>query len=385
MPEFGGAAVESAPAMTARRYRVEFTGAGGEYFRIWIVNLLLTILTLGIYSAWAKVRKLQYFYRNTRLDGSVFDYHGKPIAILKGRIIALLLIGFYNFAFQFSLMLGIVAAAIFAGVLPWLLVQSQRFRLHNSSYRALRFRFIGPVREAYFIFGIPFVVFLGVGLVIGVAAGPRPNPAIMGIAGLLYLGVFLLFPYLHYRLKRYQHNFTYFGQARGHIRASLGGYYAVYGIALLIGLACVGAFAFLMFGAGMAAALGGQRGGAAAALVIMLLIFAFYGVLIGLGPFVMARIQNHVWNNTLLGLVGFESKVKARRLIFIVLTNIVLIILTLGLFTPFAAVRVAKYKLESMTVLSTTDLAGFVAQQSAAEVSATGEGAADLLDIDFAL
>ncbi len=30
-----------------------FTGNGGEYFRIWIVNLMLTIVTLGIYSAWA--------------------------------------------------------------------------------------------------------------------------------------------------------------------------------------------------------------------------------------------------------------------------------------------------------------------------------------------
>ena len=51
----------------------EFSGKGGEYFRIWIVNLALTILTLGIYSAWAKVRRLQYFHRNTALIGNSFD------------------------------------------------------------------------------------------------------------------------------------------------------------------------------------------------------------------------------------------------------------------------------------------------------------------------
>ena len=34
-----------------------FHGNGAEYFRIWIVNFLLTLLTLGVYSAWAKVRK----------------------------------------------------------------------------------------------------------------------------------------------------------------------------------------------------------------------------------------------------------------------------------------------------------------------------------------
>ena len=66
-----------------------FTGQGSEYFRIWVVNLLLTLVTLGVYSAWAKVRTARYFRNNTRLDGHVFDYHGNPAAILRGRIIAL--------------------------------------------------------------------------------------------------------------------------------------------------------------------------------------------------------------------------------------------------------------------------------------------------------
>ena len=80
----------AAPAFNAEA-RIEpfkFTGSGAEYFRIWIVNLLLTILTLGIYSAWAKVRRLRYFYGNTTLAGSSFEYHGQPLQILKGRLIA---------------------------------------------------------------------------------------------------------------------------------------------------------------------------------------------------------------------------------------------------------------------------------------------------------
>ena len=50
--------------------RFQFTGKTGEYFGIWIVNLFLTIVTLGIYSAWAKVRKKRYFYANTIIDGA---------------------------------------------------------------------------------------------------------------------------------------------------------------------------------------------------------------------------------------------------------------------------------------------------------------------------
>lgn len=64
-PVLGGAPAPAVP----QPLRVRFCGSGSEYFRIWIVNLLLTIVTLGIYSAWAKVRTLQYFYRNTQLGG----------------------------------------------------------------------------------------------------------------------------------------------------------------------------------------------------------------------------------------------------------------------------------------------------------------------------
>jgi uncharacterized membrane protein YjgN (DUF898 family) len=105
-----------------------FTGTGGEYFRMWIVNLLLSVITLGVYSAWAKVRRLEYFYRNTRLAGSSFDYHGDPMAILKGRIVGAMLFGGYYAASLVSPMLGVAAFGALAAVLPWLIVRSLRFR-----------------------------------------------------------------------------------------------------------------------------------------------------------------------------------------------------------------------------------------------------------------
>ena len=68
--------------------RPEFSGSAAEYFRIWVVNLFFSLATLGVYSAWAKVRKKRYFYGATRLDGDTFDYFASPKAILYGRIIA---------------------------------------------------------------------------------------------------------------------------------------------------------------------------------------------------------------------------------------------------------------------------------------------------------
>jgi hypothetical protein len=70
-----------------RRLALKFNGSAGEYFRIWIVNIALTILTLGIYGAWAKVRTRRYFYSNTLLDGQPFDYTAKPGTILMGHLI----------------------------------------------------------------------------------------------------------------------------------------------------------------------------------------------------------------------------------------------------------------------------------------------------------
>ncbi|WP_038928812.1 DUF898 family protein, partial [Yersinia pestis] len=70
-------------------HRVAFKGEGGEYFSIWLVNLLLTIITLGVYSAWATVRRRRYFYGNTELNGDRFDYHAEPIEILKGRLMVI--------------------------------------------------------------------------------------------------------------------------------------------------------------------------------------------------------------------------------------------------------------------------------------------------------
>src|SRR6202166_4639400 len=98
---------------------LSFTGTGGEYFGIWIVNLLLTIATLGIYSAWAKVRRLQYFYRNTRVAGAIFDYHGNPKAILKGRILALILVAAYKISYDISMWATVVVVLVLAGIMPW--------------------------------------------------------------------------------------------------------------------------------------------------------------------------------------------------------------------------------------------------------------------------
>jgi len=103
---------------------VRFTGKASEYFGIWIVNLLLTIVTIGIYSAWAKVRRLQYFYRHTEVAGSSFDFHGSPVKILIGRVTALILFIAYNYSVRLHSPLTLAIIVGLAAILPWLLRNS---------------------------------------------------------------------------------------------------------------------------------------------------------------------------------------------------------------------------------------------------------------------
>src|SRR5438128_3835199 len=131
-----------------KRYAVEFSASAGEYFRIWIVNLALTIVTIGIYSAWAKVRKKRYFYAHTRIAGEGFEYRGNPIAILKGRLVAVALVALYSIAGQFSPLAQGVLALVFAIVFPWLYVRSLAFNAYNSAYRNMRFHFSATYVEA---------------------------------------------------------------------------------------------------------------------------------------------------------------------------------------------------------------------------------------------
>jgi uncharacterized membrane protein YjgN (DUF898 family) len=144
---------------------VVFSGQGRDYFGIWAVNLLLTILTLGIYSAWAKVRRMHFFYRHTSLAGAAFDYHGEPLSILKGRTLAFLMFMAYQISAETEPIVAAIVFVILMAVMPWLLHRSLCFRMHNSSYRGLRFVFRGGVRQAYVVFlGLPLLILISLGL-----------------------------------------------------------------------------------------------------------------------------------------------------------------------------------------------------------------------------
>jgi uncharacterized membrane protein YjgN (DUF898 family) len=342
------------------RERFTFCGTGSEYFRIWIVNILLTVLTLGIYSAWAKVRQTQYFYRNTRLAGTGFDYHGNPIAILKGRIIAALLFLSYYAAGAVSPVAGGVAFVILLSVLPWLIGRSLRFRFYNTSYRGLRFRFTGTTADAYKVF------------------------LLLPIAAVLTLGA--LAPMWHQRLKRYLHSNAWYGRTQFSFDATVGGFYRVYlaAFGLLLALIAGGILLVVPFVMGGLAGAGTSAGaiGLTVGLLAAMAMYVFASV--AMWAFITARVQNLAWNHTQLGPHRFVSTIEAGRLVLITVTNLLGMLVTLGLFKPFAEVRVTEYLLSTSTVVVSGNLNEFVAGGQL-EIGATGEEAVEMFDIDLAI
>ena len=150
-----------------QHFRIIFSGSAGEYFRIWIVNLFLTVLTLGIYAAWARVRTRRYFHAHTLLAGQSFDYLANPWYILKGNLVIVTGFLIYMFVNSYDPLYSIAVLIVFYLVLPFLIYKSLRFNAYNTTYRNIRFRFLGSLKESYKTYLlIPMLIPLTLGLIV---------------------------------------------------------------------------------------------------------------------------------------------------------------------------------------------------------------------------
>jgi len=141
-----------------------FHGETREYFRIWIVNTLLTLLTLGLYAAWAKVRKRRYLRGNTEPMGHRFDYVADPRRILAGNVLVALMFLAYMIVGEVYPMVRIGALVVGLALLPWVVVRSLAFNAHNTVYRGMRFY----SRQTY---GMAALTYIGQWFIILITAG----------------------------------------------------------------------------------------------------------------------------------------------------------------------------------------------------------------------
>jgi uncharacterized membrane protein YjgN (DUF898 family) len=358
IPEY---TLDAASASAAPRIeRFAFMGSGGEYFRIWIVNLLLSLLTLGIYSAWAKVRRLRYFYGNTHLAGSAFEYHGKPLQILKGRLIVFAVLAtfitlttiwpFTNLLFVLALLFGT----------PWIIVRARMFQMRMSSYRNIRCNFDDDYGEAARIF--------------------------IGLALLITLTVGLIYPYWSYRRYQFLITNTRFGTTPLGLKARAGEFYGIYFIALLFWIPVLWGLLLLVGSIadvgedGVPVPLDPREFGRVIPLALLTIVVPYLLA----ATYLRKSLANVSLGKTLVGPHRLLSDMRMWPLLRIYFVNTLLIVLTLGLFLPFAQVRLARYRFETLSLEVHGGLDALVADQQS-QVAAAGQELGDFLDIDLGL
>lgn len=389
---------EQRQAPAATRLPIEFTGSGSEYFRIWIVNLLLTIVTLSLYRPFAKARRLAYFHGNTRVGGQPLGFHGDPWKMLRGYLLMLLFGAVYFGASHFSPLAALAALAAFVALWPALWRASLQFRLANTSWRGLRMRFTGGLAGAYTAMlpgALPWLVFVGSALMFAPAEGADPEvaaepaAAFLWLFGLSALAMLALLPLSLAWVKRYQHGHCAYAGERSRLEAGAGAFYGfgfrLFGVALGVGVGSALLAALLVFltiGFGRIESAGPRAafvGGLLGALGFYLPFF-----LITL-PYAQSRLQNLVWGRTRSASLHFHSALKLLPLGGLTLKNLLLVVVTLGFYWPFAAVAVARLRLSAVSVEVEGDFTQWQAGAVATHDDATGDAAGDFFGIDMGL
>ncbi|MEM9184671.1 MAG: YjgN family protein [Pseudomonadota bacterium] len=363
-----------------RTIPIEFTGQAGVYFRIWIVNLCLTLLTLGIFSAWAKVRKKRYFYASVRIDDSPMQYLAEPIPILKGRLVAaaLLFIWWFSSSFYLPALPWVLGAGLI--IAPWIVASSAAFNARYSAWRNLTFVFhgnyLGAAVTIYWLGLIPIVI---LGLMFdGSDSGIIGElvSALGWLALLVILAAGVLFPWWLNRLKRFIATNTSYGTARVVYGARGGQFFGVYFMAGFILLLAAILSAMLAF------FVGGIDPDSSSQLFLLTIpvylgyVFAF--------AYVRANVTNLVWNQAHLGSVSFLSTMRGGELFALYLTNALAIIATVGLAIPWAVMRTMRYRVEHLSARTDRPLSDFIGDDRS-NVRAAAAETGDFFDLDLSL
>jgi uncharacterized membrane protein YjgN (DUF898 family) len=342
------------PDTVAGTVRFDFTGSAGEYFRIWIVNVFLTLITLGVYSAWAKVRRNRYLYSSTRVAGASFVYLAQPLQILKGRLIALGVLAVYMASQLVSPLLQLAEMAALMVALPWLVIRARAFALRNTAYRNIRFDFESG-------YGHAALTYLLWPLIVAVTLG-------------------LTYPLYVWARTSFLVEKSRFGSHPFGFAVSAGAFYWVYFkfVLLLVGVLAAGGV--LVAGAFSAVAGGSDAG---VGLVVCAVAGAVLGLLASL-TYAHVAVTNLMWSSVSIGGLRTGCALGVPRMFWIALSSLVAVMASFGLLIPWATIRMARYRVEQMTLENAERLQALLSAKPPA-IGAAGEELSDLLGLDVAV
>lgn len=348
-----------APKASGTLERASFSGNAREYFGIWIVNILLTMVTLGIYSAWAKVRRNRYFYGNTVIANRAFEYHATGKQIFIGRLIV---VGFFiitNILTTIFPPFGLFVFFVILVALPWLIQRSLRFSARVTSYRNVRFNFTGSIGGAF------VAVLLG-SMVASISFG-------------------ILAPLASRWVWRYVFNNLHYGDRPFATDPKIGALYRVWilpAALIVVGTVLIVGIGFTVNAAASAISDStvDSMSGFSPFHFAVLFVFIAYGLA---GLLYRIGVRNVVFSATTLdGRHQLVSDAPRFQYAWIAISNLIVTVLTLSLMRPWAAVRMARFMAIHTGVIVVGDL-GEVLSSMETTGSAVSAEYLDLEGFDF--
>ncbi|WP_435103270.1 YjgN family protein [Arhodomonas sp. AD133] len=304
------------------RGRIAHHGRGGELFVIFIVNLLLKIITFGIYQFWAKTRIRRYLWSQTSFDGERLEYTGTGLELFLGFLKAVAIMFLVAIAasiltavagpvgFVALVVVYVLGFPVLAGAARF---AATRYRFSRTRLRSIRFGLVGSAWSHGF-------------LMMG-----------LGLLSLLTLGLYT--PFARMKLAGNVLNNTYYGSERFRFHGKGSDLFLPFLLALLLTVPTLG------------------------------LVWLWY----------RASEFRYVASQLEAGELRFEVTQSPFGLAVFFLTNVLIVIVTLGLGLPWVMVRTIRHIGETMEVTGELDYQRIMQEQRESE--AVGEGFAEALDV----
>ncbi|ENE5251355.1 DUF898 domain-containing protein [Salmonella enterica subsp. enterica serovar Chester] len=349
-----------------------FTGKGGKYFVICLVNFLLTCITLGIYAPWAMVKCRRYIYTNMTLNNQPFAYKATGGALF----ISVLLV-FIIYIVSLSLIehghpgLGFTLFGLLIAIIPFMAVKGLQYQAMMTSLNGVHFGFQCSMRRAWwYMFALPvllmvalYIVLYIISLVTIAVGGLVFNIVFLGLLAIIGIGVINGITYskwmtlfgngANFGIHRFSIQVNVKTCIRGCVLAML----TLFPFAVVIGYLIAPVFTDMI----LLSMMGNSQAGGALILQyygqIMACYFLYFLAIMVVSSYLYAALRNLFLNNLSLAnnSIRFHSSVTSHGMLWRLLVVVMISGVTLGLAYPWLKIWLVSWLAQNTQVQGDLD------------------------------
>ncbi len=351
---------------------ISWTGRGSKFIGLGFKIFFLKIITLGIYHFWGKTELRRRLWGNIRLNSEPVEYTGTGMQLFLGFLLtmlvlflpAMLYIIALTFMFQPESVMFFVGIGLlyvfFLYLIGVAMYSAQQYRLSRTQWRGIRGQLKGSKwRYGFTTFWTTLVSIITLGLAV---------------------------PWQSIKLNRIMTNNTHFGETPMHFTGKARDIFKYYLIPWAGGIGGYGLMVFLLmpvFGRLKGLTESGAPVDPSKIFSIQLTVFAYiiiFGLLMSvIYAWYQSKYYNYTAAHTHFSNGSFNLNTTGKGLMWLVISNFLIIILSLTILTPVAVARMFGYIMNNLSFNGNVDLTAI--QQSEQTLSKTGEGLAEGFDI----